>query len=101
MLLWGKGLLPACPPFPRHYFGCQEQALLNEYRARIEDALAAGRQVPEFPERQVAGRLDNTWHDTGEAVVGNWIGLMYQITHRDRQLPFMAGVDPDNPLGLK
>jgi len=44
--------------------------------------------------------LDNTWHDTAEAVVGNWIGCVYQVTHRERGLPFMPGIDPDNPLGL-
>jgi len=66
----------------------------------VEAAMAAGRDLPEFPESQVSGRLDNTWHDTAEAVVGNWIGLMYQVTHRVRKLPFMDGVNPDDPLGL-
>jgi len=28
------------------------------------------------------------------------MGLVYQITHRDRRLPFMQGVNPDDPLGL-
>ena len=48
----------------------------------------------------MAQRLDNTWHDTAEAVVGNWMGAVYQVTHRDRRIPFMEGVDPDDPLGL-
>ena len=100
-LLYAKGLLQAHPPFPKHYFGVQEKALLNEYRKRMETDMARGEAIPEFPERLVAGRLDNTWHDTGEAVVGNWIGLMYQVTHRDRKLPFMEGIDPDDPLGLR
>jgi homoserine O-succinyltransferase len=100
VMLYAKGKLPAYPPFPRNYFKCQEQALLKEYQDRLEAALAADQPIPEFPEKQISGRLDNTWHDTAEAVVGNWIGLMYQLTHRDRKLPFMDGVDPDNPLGL-
>ena len=100
-MLYAKGKLAAYPPFPKNYFKCQEQALLNEYRDRLEAALAAGEAIPEFPEQQISGRLDNTWHDTAEAVVGNWIGLMYQLTHRDRKLPFMNGIDPDDPLGLK
>jgi homoserine O-succinyltransferase len=100
LLLYGKGVLNQRPPFPRHYFGASEQALLNEYRVRLETAAARGESLPEFPESRVVGRLDNTWHDTGEAVVANWIGLMYQITHRDRKLPFMDGIDPNNPLGL-
>ena len=88
------------PPFPANYFHTREKALLNEYRGRIEAALADGAKPPEFPERLIEGRLDNTWHDTAEAVVGNWMGLVYQITHRDRRLPFMQGINPDDPLGL-
>jgi homoserine O-succinyltransferase len=99
-MLYAKGKLPGYPPFPRNTFKCREQAVLNEYRDRLEAALAAGQPIPEFPEKQISGRLDNTWHDTAEGVVGNWIGLMYQLTHRDRKLPFMDGVDPDNPLEL-
>jgi homoserine O-succinyltransferase len=74
--------------------------VLNEYRGRLDTALEAGEAPPEFPESLVAQRLDNTWHDTAEAVVGNWMGLVYQVTHRDRRIPFMDGVDADNPLGL-
>ena len=44
--------------------------------------------------------LQNTWQDTANAVLGNWIGLIYQYTHVDRRRPFMDGVNPDNPLGL-
>ena len=43
-------------------------------------------------------RLHNTWHDSGEALVGNWIGWVYQITHSERGKPFMDQVNPDNPL---
>ena len=42
----------------------------------------------------------NTWHDTAEGIVANWIGLVYQLTHEQRKLPFMEGVDPDDPLGI-
>ncbi len=86
--------------FPEHYLGARERALLNEYRERLESDLSAGRQPGEFPEALITGSLDNTWHDTAEAVVGNWMGIVYQLTHRDRRIPFMDGVDPENPLGL-
>lgn len=46
-------------------------------------------------------KLDNTWCDTAEAVINIWIGKVYQIANRDRRLPFMAGLDPDDPLGLR
>jgi homoserine O-succinyltransferase len=98
--LYAAGKLAHYPPLPRHYFGPREQAVLDEYRQDLEAARAAGEMSPEFPEQIVAARLDNTWHDTAEAVVGNWIGLMYQVTHRERGLPFMDGIDPANPLGL-
>jgi homoserine O-succinyltransferase len=45
--------------------------------------------------------LHNTWHDTAEAVIDNWIGKVYQVTHHHRKLPFKEGIDPEDPLGLR
>lgn len=87
-------------PFPENYLPAKEGAILNEHHERILAALDCGRQLPEFPEERVAARLDNTWHDTAEGVVGNWMGLIYQVTHRDRKLPYMDHVDPKNPIGF-
>ena len=98
--LYAQGQRSDYPPFPVNYFHTRERALLNEYRGRLEAALAQGSALPGFPERLVEPRLENTWHDTAEAVVGNWMGVVYQVTHSDRRVPFMDGVDPDNPLGL-
>jgi homoserine O-succinyltransferase len=89
------------PPFPDHYIKNREQAILNEYRGRLERSMIAGRETPEFPEALVSPHIDNTWHDTAEGIVGNWIGLVYQVTHQDRKRPFMDGVDPSNPLGIE
>lgn len=94
-LLAAAGHLPAWPPFPTRTFDVQSRALLAEYASRLR----AGETL-DFPESLIVPRLDNTWHDTAEGVVGNWIGCVYQITHRERGLPFMPGIDPDNPLGL-
>jgi homoserine O-succinyltransferase len=88
------------PSFPENYLKPREQAILHEYRQRLAATQAAGEAAVEFPEQLVGGRIDNTWHDTAEAVVGNWIGLVYQLTHEQRKLPFMDGVDLANPLGL-
>jgi len=88
------------PPFPEHYFRRQEQAILSEFRYRVEQAQRQGKPPPDFPESLVARRLDTTWRDTAKAVVGNWMGTVYQVTHRDRRRPFMEGVDPNDPLGL-
>ncbi|MCO6413962.1 MAG: homoserine O-succinyltransferase [Thiogranum sp.] len=100
VMLFAAGKRDSYPPFPLHYFHTREKALLNEYRIYLEQALADGSPLPEFPEKLVSGHLDNTWHDTAEAVIGNWMGLVYQVTHNDRRIPFMDGVNPDDPLGL-
>lgn len=100
VILYAAGKRADYPPIPQNYFHLREQAALNEYRSRLEAALDSGVATPDFPESLVAQRLDNTWHDTAEAVVGNWMGLVYQVTHSDRRIPFMTGVNPDDPLGL-
>lgn len=99
-LLAAQGKLPAFPPFPDNYLHPHEQAILLEWRERVLEAAAAGRPAPDFPETLVAPNLDNTWHDTAEAVIGNWMGCMYQVTHRDRKKPFMDGVNPEDPFGI-
>lgn len=88
------------PPFPEHYFGLQAGAILDEHQARVCAALDRGYELPRFPEMHIAPSLHNTWHDTAEGVIGNWMGLVYQVTNNDRKLMFMSGVDPDDPLGL-
>ncbi len=96
VLRFQAGEIESYPPMPDNYLGIRERAILDEYRHRWQ----RGERELEFPEPLVAPRLDNTWHDTAEAVVANWMGLVYQVTHRERKLPFMEGVDPDDPLGL-
>ncbi len=101
VLRYAAGSRADYPPFPDNYFWDREQAILNEHRERVDAARVKGQPCPEFPEGLVSTRLDNTWHDTAEAVIDNWLGHIYQITHRDRHRPFMEGVDPDDPLGLR
>ena len=88
------------PPFPDNYFSLQSQAILDEHKSRIIAARQAGRALPEFPEQLVNKNIHNTWHDTAEAIINNWIGQVYQITHIDRKKPFKDGISPANPLGL-
>ena len=95
------GHRPDYPPFPENYMGKQGTALLEEHRDRIEAALQANEHVPELPESLIIPNLDNTWRDTAEAVVGNWIGMVYQLTHLKRRHPFKAGVNSNDPLGLR
>ncbi|MGA7981646.1 MAG: homoserine O-succinyltransferase [Chromatiaceae bacterium] len=88
------------PPFPENYIRLRDRAILDEHRERVVSALESGREVPAVPEERVITGLDNTWHDTAEGVLGNWMGQIYQITNTSRRLPFMEGVDPKDPLGL-
>ncbi len=88
------------PPFPRHYF-CE--AVSQRFRSYQDEVLKAKQQqqnLPVFPEAEVLPYIDNTWRDTAKAVFNNWLGKVYQITNQDRRLPFMEGINPDNPLGL-
>ena len=100
VMLYVEGVRKDYPPFPENYFGHHAQAVFNEYRYKVEQALKHNQDIGEFPEALVINSLDNTWHDTADKVLGNWMGLIYQITNNDRRKPFMDGVDPDNPLGL-
>jgi homoserine O-succinyltransferase len=97
---FGLGQREDYPPIPENYIRPRDRAILDEHRDRILSALDSGRKPPELPEDRIAAGLDNTWHDTAEGVVGNWVGKIYQLTHSDRRLPFMDGVDPRDPLGL-
>ncbi len=99
--LFIAGELGSFPPFPENYFGLFEQAIMNEYRYYLIKALQSGQDLPEFPELKIVSYLSNSWCDTADAVVGNWIGLIYQLTHIDRDKPFMDHIDIKNPLGLE
>ncbi|CAK0739350.1 Homoserine O-succinyltransferase [Gammaproteobacteria bacterium] len=100
VMLYSSGKRDEYPLFPEHYFKLKECAILEEYRDRLISTKNAGDPIPPFPVHWVDHRLDNTWHDTAEAVVGNWMGCIYQVTHSDRRHPFMEDVDPKDPLGL-
>jgi len=94
-----QGVLPQYPPMPKHYFDTHTKAILDEYRDRVMSAIDGHRQMPVFPEKLISHRLSNSWHDSGEALMGNWLGLVYQVTNARQSLPFMDGIDPDDPLG--
>jgi len=96
--LFIDGKIKTYPPCPEHYFDLYSRAVLEEFQGYVEASLSSNAPLPEFPEQLLLSRLRNTWHDSGEAVVGNWVGQIYQVTHADRMLPFMPGIDPNNPL---
>lgn len=88
------------PPMPENYFSERNRAILDEYRDRAVHARSHGLEAPLFPEHLLVPSLDNTWHDSAEAVINNWIGKVYQLTDFSRRKPFRDGVDPSNPLDL-
>jgi len=88
------------PPFPENYFNDAVQQIFTDYEQHVRLARQNGQRLAEFPEAQVLEHIDNTWSDTAKAVFNNWLGKIYQLTHQERGLPFMEGIDPNNPLGL-
>ncbi len=100
VMLYAQGRRADYPPFPENYFTLRTRAILDEHRDRVITAMQTGNPVPELPEDMIRDGLHNTWHDTAEAVINNWVGKVYQITHHDRKLPFKDGIDPGDPLGL-
>jgi len=88
------------PPFPEHYFNAEAQRILQAYAEHVKAAKVAGEPIERMPEAQIIDQLDITWRDSAKAVFNNWLGKVYQITNEDRRLPFMDGIDPENPLGL-
>jgi homoserine O-succinyltransferase len=87
----------AYPPMPKNYLSLQNQAILNEYQTKL---VSGDMSIQDFPEGLVASTLDNTWHDSANAIINNWIGCVYQLTNEKINKPFMSGIDPENPLGL-
>jgi len=98
--LYISGDLSIYPPMPDHYFSDFSAAVFREYQTRVDASLAGQSPLPEFPEHLVVNTLKNTWQDTASAVIGTWLGLIYQVTNVDRRKPFMDEVDANNPLGL-
>ncbi len=89
------------PQYPENYLSVSNAAILDEYKDRIILARRRGDIPPQFPEHLIVPTLDNTWHDSAEAVINNWIGKVYQLTDIVRRKPFREGVDPSNPLNRK
>ena len=90
----------AQPPFPENYFPIEARELAERFVRAAQTALERGEDLPVFPEDDFLPHLDNTWGDTARAIFNNWLGSVYQVTSLDRQIPFDADVDPDDPLEI-
>lgn len=100
VLRYFKGERDDGPRYPENYLPPEAEEITRRYFAEAHKALKGGLELPDFPEAELAALVDNTWGDTGKAIVNNWLGLVYRLTNLDRKLQFMPGIDPDDPLGL-
>lgn len=91
-----RGELESPPPYPENYFSADAKQICSEF---LDEASRSKTKEVIFPEDRLAPLVDNTWGDTGKAIVNNWLGLVYQTTNLDRKRQFMPGVDPNDPLG--
>ncbi len=88
------------PRFPENYFSKEAGEVASRYLAAVTAAKESGDAMPRFPDSRLQDLVDNTWGDTGKAIVNNWLGLVYQLTNLDRRKQFMHGINPEDPLGL-
>ncbi|MDG2375523.1 MAG: homoserine O-succinyltransferase [Woeseiaceae bacterium] len=89
------------PRYPENYMPAPAQEVAKTYFRRAEKAIEAGDPLPPFPDAELETLVDNTWGDTGKAIVNNWLGLVYGLTSVDRHEQFMSSVDPADPLSLR
>mgnify|MGYP002622290876 CR=1 FL=1 len=101
LLRFLDGEIDAPPPQPEHYFREDPSPIVDRFLEQSQIAASIGETRPEFPDVLLEPLVDNTWGDTGKAIVNNWLGLVYRLTNLDRQKQFMDGVDAGDPLGLK
>ncbi len=88
------------PRLPDNYFTAEGAALATAHIEAVVRAKESGETMPDFPEAELLPHVDNTWGDTGKAIINNWLGLVYQLTNLDRHVQFMPGVDANNPLDV-
>lgn len=96
-----RGERDSGPRYPEHYLPAEAGDITKRFFAEAAQAIKHDKALPEFPEAELSALVDNTWGDTGKAIVNNWLGLVYKLTNLDRKLQYMPGVSPEDPLGLK
>ena len=101
VLRYFRGERDTGPRYPENYLPPEAEEVAKRFFADAQKAAQSDAELPPFPDAELSSLVDNTWGDTGKAIVNNWLGLVYQLTNLDRTLQFMAGVDPDDPLDLR
>ena len=94
------GIRETYPAYPENYLYDEAREVLEIYKQKVERAQGDYASLPPFPDAELVPLVDNTWSDTGKAIVNNWLGLIYQVADQERGKVFMDGVDPLDPLQL-
>ncbi len=84
------------PPILEKYFNKDVQKTLNDFQEQVISGQITSLET--FPEAAIEADLDCTWRDSARAMIGNWIGAVYQVTNVDRKKQFMDGINPDDPF---
>jgi len=100
VLRYIDGALDDVPPFPENYFSAEAGEIASRFLEVVQSAKESGDAMPKFPDTRLQACVDNTWGDTGKAIINNWLGLVYHLTNLDRREQFMHEVNPEDPLGL-
>jgi len=100
VLRYIDGALDDVPPFPENYFSAEAGEIASGFITAVQSAKESGDAIPQFPDARLQMCVDNTWGDTGKAIINNWLGLVYQLTNLDRRKQFMHEVNPEDPLGM-
>lgn len=91
--LYMQGQLKEAPFLPEHYCSAKGMDLVANFMQNKETNIS-------ILEEALLHEIDVTWRDTAKAFFSNWLGLVYQLTHYDRQKQFMDGINPQDPLGF-
>lgn len=100
VLRYIDGALDDVPPFPENYFSTEAGDIASRFLEAVQSAKESGDAMPKFPDTRLQAFVDNTWGDTGKAIINNWLGLVYRLTNLDRRKQFIHEVNPEDPLGL-
>jgi len=95
-----KGIRKDYPLYPQNYFFEDAKRILTKFKMEVGECAGNYDNLSEFPEAELTSFIDNTWTDTGKAIINNWLGLIYQIANPNRRMVFTDGIDPRDPLGI-
>lgn len=61
------------PRFPEHYLRAGAKQRLDAYQQQVTESDFEQETIPPFPEDELSGDCENTWHEAGMRIYGNWL----------------------------